>query len=84
MEEAKLRKLPTSVVERRKRQAKIYWMEEHYKFNCFVESVYLENLNLKMMQAHTDGDIVDIIKKALLSSAQQYFADTEVPLRLQL
>ena len=27
-----------------------------------------ENLTLKMMQAYTDGDIVDVIKKGLLSS----------------
>ena len=62
MEEAKLRKLP------RKHRAKIYCTDEYYKFVCFVESIYLEDLNVKMMQAHTDGDIVDIIKKALLSS----------------
>ena len=28
----------------------------------------MENLNLKMIQAHTDGVIIDITKKALLSS----------------
>lgn len=38
MEEAKLRKLPTSVVERRKRRAKVYCTEAYYEFVCFVES----------------------------------------------
>ena len=60
--------LPTSQVERRKKRGKVYCSEAYYKFICFLESVYLTNLNLKMMQAYTDGDIVVIIKKSLLTN----------------
>ena len=33
----------------------------YFKFICLIESIYLTNLNIQMMRAHTDEDVVDII-----------------------
>ncbi len=68
-DEAKNANLPTSLVEKRKRRsAKIFCTKAYFEFICFVESTYLSNLTLKMMQAYADGDIVHKIKLALLES----------------
>ena len=67
--DAKDAKLPISIVEKRKqRSAKVYCSEEYFDFICFVESVYLSNLSLKMMRAYADGNIIDIIRSSLLSN----------------
>lgn len=67
-EEAKALGLPCSLVERRKRRAaRVYCSKEYYEFICFVETVYLGNLTLKMMRAYADGDIVERIKAFLLA-----------------
>ena len=58
--------LPISVVQRRKRWAKIYSTNEYYAFICHIESVYLFNLTLEMMMAHADGDIIHVIKTKML------------------
>ena len=61
--------LPISIIEKRKRKsAKVYCSEESFDFICYVKSVYLSNLSLKMMRAHTDGNTIDIIRSGLLSN----------------
>jgi len=71
MEESEAREagLEISLVLRRKRRANVFCTESYYKFICFVESVYLENLNLNMMMAYCDGDIIHVIKVALVKDA---------------
>jgi hypothetical protein len=64
---AKSMDLPTSLVERRKRRAPVYYSREYLDFVCFVESTYLANLTLKMMMAYNDGDIISKIKLGILS-----------------
>ena len=60
--------LPTSLVERRKRIAKMFSTQQYFEFICFVESTFLLNLNLEMMMAYFDGDLVHEIKTQILSS----------------
>jgi hypothetical protein len=40
----------------------------YFVFICFIESVYLANLFLKMMMAYTDGDIISQIKQSILAN----------------
>lgn len=68
-EQAVQLELPTGVVDRRKRRrAKVYCTRQYFDFICFVETVFLSNLTLKMMRAHADGKIVDKIMQSILSS----------------
>ncbi len=60
--------LPTSLVERRKRNSSVYCSRDYFKFICFVESVYLANLTLKMMMAYADGDIIARIKTSIIGN----------------
>ena len=48
----------------------MYCTKQYFEFICFVELVYLNNLNLEMMMmmAYADGDIIHVIKVALLES----------------
>ncbi len=57
---AKSMHLPTFLVERRKRTASVYCSHKYFDFVCFVESIYLANLKLKMMMAYNDGDIITV------------------------
>ena len=41
---------------------------EYFKFVCFIESVYLENLTLEMMIGHPEGNIFTVIKSHILRS----------------
>ena len=50
-----------------RRAANVYCSNDDFEYICFVESVYLSNLTLKMMGAYADGDIVDKIKTSLLA-----------------
>jgi len=58
--------LPISLVEKRKtkRGASVCCTLEYFEYICFVETVYLSNLSLKMMLAYNNGDIVAAIKIA--------------------
>jgi hypothetical protein len=60
--------LPTSPVERRKRKLSMYCSCDYFEFMCFVESVYLANLSLKMMMAYADGDIIAQIKMSIIGN----------------
>jgi len=60
--------LPISLVLRRKRRAKMFCTEAYFLFICFVETVYLANLTLEMMMAYANGDIIYVIKTAILES----------------
>jgi hypothetical protein len=60
--------LPTSLVERRKRNSSVYCSHDYFEFICFVESVYLANLTLKMMMEYTDGDIIARIKISIIGN----------------
>ncbi len=64
---AKRMDLPTFLVERRKWRTLVYCSREYFDFVCFVESIYLVNLTLKMMMAYNDGDIISKIKFGILS-----------------
>jgi hypothetical protein len=65
--EAKKMNLPTSLVERRKRQASVFCTHGYFDFIYCIESIFLANLMLKMMLAYSDGDIVTRIKTSILS-----------------
>lgn len=73
---AKSSGLPTSLVEKRKRKSSVYSSRDYFEFICFVESVYLANLSLKMMMAYADGDIIASIKTSIISNqtARDMFA----------
>jgi hypothetical protein len=43
--------LPTSLVKRRKHRALVFCTQEYFDFVCFVKSIFLANLTLKMMLA---------------------------------
>jgi hypothetical protein len=58
--------LPTSLMERRKRQALVFCTRGYYDFICCIESIFLANLTLKMMLAYSNGDIVTRIKTSIL------------------
>lgn len=62
--------LPTHLVDRRKRGrgSSVYCTQQYFDFICFVESVYLANLTLKMSMAYSDGDIIAVIKNSILSN----------------
>ena len=62
--------LPTYLVDRRKRGrgSSVYCTQQYFEFICFVESVYLANLTLKMLTAYSDGDIIAVIKNSILSN----------------
>ena len=42
--------------------------KQYYDFICFMESVYLANLTLKMMMAYNDGNIISRIKSSLIAN----------------
>ena len=69
-EDAEKEKLPINLVEKRstRRGAKIYASKAYYNFICLVESVYLTNLNIKMIRAYADGDIMDVILGSILKN----------------
>ncbi|KAL9181669.1 hypothetical protein ACHAXT_012012 [Thalassiosira profunda] len=60
--------LPTSLVERRKRMAKMYPTQQYFDFIKLVESTYLANLNLEMMMAYVEGNLIHLIKTKILAS----------------
>ena len=71
-DEANEASLPTSLVERRKRMAKMYASSEYFDFICFIESIFLSNLTLEMMMAYCDGDLIHEIKVHATSSNEVY------------
>ncbi len=60
--------LLTSLVERRKHNSSAYCSRDYFKFMCFVESVYLANVSLKMIMAYADGDIIAQIKTSIIGN----------------
>ena len=48
--------------------SKMFSTQQYYDFILFVESTFLENLNLQMMMTYTDGDLVHEIKTRILAS----------------
>lgn len=46
----------------------MFCTEAYFLFICFVETVYLANLTLEMMMAYANGDIIYVIKTAILES----------------
>ncbi len=65
---SKSSKLLTSLVERRKRNLSVYCSHDYFEFVCFIESVYLANLSLKMMMTYTGGDINARIKTSIIGN----------------
>ena len=69
-EDAEKDKLPIDIVEKRstRRAAKMYASKAYYNFICSVESIYLTNLNIRMIRAYADGDIMDVILGGILKN----------------
>ena len=44
----------------------MYALKAYYSFICLVESVYLTNLNIKMIRAYADSVIMDVILGGIL------------------
>jgi hypothetical protein len=74
---AKSMDLPNSLVDMRKRKSLVYCLRAYFEFICFVKSVFLANLSLKMMLAYVDGDIISQIKISILGNerAMERFAE---------
>ena len=64
---AKMMNLPTSLVERRKRQTSVYCTRDYVGFICLVESIFLATPMLKMMMAYNNYNIVARSKESILS-----------------
>jgi hypothetical protein len=75
---AKSMDLPTSLVDRRKRKSSVYCLHAYFEFICFVESVFLANLLLKMMLAYIGGDIMSQIKISILGNERAMERFTEM------
>jgi hypothetical protein len=68
-EGAEKAKLPIDSVEKRtQRAAKNYASKAYYNFICSVELIYLTKLNIKMMRAYADSDIMDIILGGIMKN----------------
>ena len=67
-EDAQKEKFPIDIVEKRntRRAAKMYASKAYHNFICSVESIYLTNLNMRMIRAYADGDIMDVILGGIL------------------
>jgi hypothetical protein len=46
----------------------VYCTQQYFEFICFVDSVYLANLSLKMTLVYKDGNVISIIKMSTLSN----------------
>jgi len=66
--EAKDQDLPVSLVLKRTNRSLLFCSPEYFKFICFVESVYLDNLTLEMLVGHPEGNIIQVIKSFVLGS----------------
>jgi hypothetical protein len=66
--EAKVQDLPVSLVLKRTNRSLLFCSPEYFKFICFVESVYLDNLTLEMLVGHPEGNIIQVIKSFILGS----------------
>ena len=69
-EDAEKEKLPIVLVEKRttRRAAKMYASKAYCNFICLVESVYLTNLNIKIIRTYADGDIMNAILSSILKN----------------
>ena len=67
-ESAKEQNMPISLVLKRNFRLLMFCSLEYYKFICFIESVYLDNLTLEMMIGHPEGNIIAVIKSHILGS----------------
>ena len=68
-EDAQKEKMPIDLVEKRTRgAAKMYASKAYYNFICSVESIYLTNLNIKMIRAYADGNIMDVILGGIMKN----------------
>ena len=46
----------------------MYCTQQFYEFVCFIESIYLHNLNLEMMMAHPSGGLIHQMRERILAS----------------
>ena len=67
-ETAKAENLPCSLVELRQKKKLFYPSKEYFSFILLVETTYIKNLNLKIMMAFMEGDLVQEINDAILGS----------------
>jgi hypothetical protein len=58
--------LPTELVDRREKKSLFRSSIEFFLFVQRIESVFLANLNLKMMLAYSDGDLCETIQQGIL------------------
>ena len=68
MEEAREANLPSSLVELRRKKKLFFVTESYFDFIRFIESIYLHNLTLKMMMAHSNGDLAGTIHDAIITN----------------
>ena len=66
--ELKTAGLPCALVELRQKKKLYYASEAYFGFILFLESIYLKNLTLRMMMAHSDGDLVKAIHDYVILS----------------
>ena len=66
--EATEQDLPISLVLKRNFRSLLFCSPEYFKFICFIESVYLDNLTLEMLVGHPEGNIIQVIKSFILGS----------------
>lgn len=68
-EDAGKEKLPINLAEKRtRRAAKMYASKSYYNFICSVESIYLTNLNIQMIRAYADSEIMDVILVGIMKN----------------
>ncbi|KAL9184799.1 hypothetical protein ACHAXT_002576 [Thalassiosira profunda] len=66
--DAKAKSLPCALVELKEKKKLFYVTPQFYDFVARVESVYIANLSLRMMMAHSGGDLVKCINDAIRAS----------------
>ena len=65
-EEATNAKLPIEIVVQRQHKSLSFSDGPYFQFTCYIASVYLNNLNLKMMMAYNEGDVLEVIHNKIL------------------
>jgi hypothetical protein len=77
VEDAEKESLPTGVIKKRGFKSLFRASRTYFDFICRIESVFLANLTLEKMIAYSNGDLLIVIKEALLehSAMNEEFAD---------
>ena len=60
--------MPCSLVELRQKRKLYFAGPAFFDFITFIESIFISNLTLQMMMAHSDGDLVTAICNTIMRS----------------